>query len=162
MQHTQKGHPMHPPFSVHWAPKRSLAFQTQFEDLRLKTMFRAVALLLSGGIFFFSTPAFASPVLQTLLVATSQGQFFQKQPKEDPFKPAADSIDRLMQEKRQQAREHLRQARYGLAQGNSQVAKFHYNRVVALEVKFSADEDSPEKLLADINQFEKRTNNNAL
>ncbi|MEC7695553.1 MAG: hypothetical protein VYA11_00490, partial [Planctomycetota bacterium] len=128
----------------------------------MKTLFRSVALLLSGGLFICSTGAFASPVLQTVLVATSQGQFFQKQPKEDPFKPAADSIDRLMQEKKQQAREHLRQARSGLAQGNSQVAKFHYNRVVALEVKFAVDEDSPEKLLADINQFEKRTNNNAL
>ena len=66
-----------------------------------------------------------------------------------------------MQEKKQQAREHLRQAREGLARGNLKVATFHCNRVVALEVTFSSDEDNPEKLLADIDQFRKRTARNA-
>ena len=125
-------------------------------DLRLKNLSGMVSLLLCSWLLICGHTASASPGIQTLLITGSQGQLFKRQPKEDPFKPASDSIDRLMQEKKQQAREHLRQARYGLAQGNPQVAEFHYNRVVALEVQFTGDEDNPEKLLADINQLQKR------
>ncbi len=134
-----------------------------FGDFRLKNP-TGFTLLLLGSFFstsYCANDAFASPATQSLLAAGTQGQIFQRQPKEDPFNPASESIDRLMQEKKQQAREHLRQARNGLAQGNARVAKFHYNRVVALEVKFSSDEDNPEKLSADISQFEKRIASNA-
>jgi general secretion pathway protein D len=130
-------------------------------DLRLKILPGMIPLLLSASLFICTGDLSASPGVQSLLIASSQGQLFQRQPKEDPFKPATESIDRLMQEKKQQAREHLRQAREGLARGNLKVAMFHCKRVVALEVTFSSGEDNPEKLLADIDQFRKWTAGNA-
>ena len=147
---------------MHGGSKPFIMLRVLAGDFPLKNLFGTISLLIGSGLFLISNAVSATPAIQSLVIATTHGQLFQKQPKDDPFKPAAESINRLMREKKQQAREHLRQARYGLGQGNPEVARFHYNRVVALEVQFSADEDSPEKLLADISQFEKRTATNAL
>ncbi len=124
--------------------------------LRVKGIFYLLPLslgLMCSGIGV----AVAAPVVQPVLAISAQGQLFSRQPKEDPFKQANGSIDRLMQEKKQQAREHLRQARKGLAQGSIKTARFHHQRAVTLDVKFGGDEDSPEKLLADIEAVEKRS-----
>ena len=106
--------------------------------LRVKGIFCRLFLIL--GLMCSSVGvAAAAPVVQPVLAIAAQGQLFSRQPKEDPFKQANGSIDRLMQEKKQQAQEHLRQARKGLAQGSIKTARFHHQRAVTLDVKFGGD-----------------------
>ncbi len=147
---------------------RKIVQETRFLDaidlrstsgvLRVKGNFCLVSLALTLSLMCSSVGfAAAAPLLQPVLAVAAQGQIFSRQPKEDPFKQANGSIDRLMQEKKQQAQEHLRQARKGLAQGSIKTARFHHQRAVTLDVKFGGDEDSPEKLLADIEAVEKRS-----
>ena len=124
--------------------------------VRLKGVARFISLMLAL-MWWNTSVATASPGIQALLTTAVQGQLFARQPKEDPFKPATGSLDRLMQEKKQQASEHIRQAREGLSQGSLKAAIFHHQRAIALDVQFTADEDNPKKLLADIEKFKQRT-----
>jgi len=121
----------------------------------LKMTFRTVAILCMGITTGISSSTFAGPLSQSVQWALSSGSigqfdFFKRQPKDDPFKEASQSVKRLMDGKKLQAAEHVRQGRTALNQGNLEAAIFHHQRAESLSVSFAPGEDSPAHLAADI------------
>ena len=124
----------------------------------MNTTFRTAALIAIGITTGISSSASAGSLAQTahwVLSSGSIGQFslFNRQPKEDPFKEASQSVKRLMDEKKLQATTHLREGRKALAQGNLEAASFHCDRAVTLSVNFAPGEDSPSHLATDIDRM---------
>ena len=128
----------------------------------MKMTFRTVAILYMGITTGISSSTFAGPVSQSVQWTLSSGyvgqfDFFKRQPKDDPFKEASQSVKRLMDGKKLQAAEHVRQGRTALNGGNLEAAIFHHQRAESLSVSFAPGEDSPAHLAADIKLAKDKT-----
>lgn len=114
----------------------------------MKTTRTIAVILLAGFATFTFQPASAATGHATWAMLTNQvGQFFgSRQPKQDPFSDASSDVDRLRNEKKADAVEHLRRGREALLQGNVQAATYFLNYAAGIDVSYGPDEDTPARL----------------